>query len=362
MRTKISLLVIAVWLLPFLADAQDPIAPQANIEKVAGECKLTFRAQLKPLVDRTTLLAWVGPCAEGFAHGRGIFFVQVKNNSGAPSRQVQHSIAEKGALREIGSGSYVGQGKNLYKSESGKLSPIKATELPEWAGFVIATGDLNFTQMQKAREFLSQTPDIAQGPTPAAQSSNQAAPSSVSSPSQVANTLALSDADCISLLKNERQTYGQRSPQFASRFFNLRPPKGSTTTCEDCQAVGLRLAAWLTQPIVVPGSVSGYPTGCVGFRTDIQGSRQGAECLVKFLGAGYFVSPVGPNSCSADGYPYTIIPSGKTVTNSGVSAIATGTSTAPSAAKTGSFTFTPQVGMPGVFTIPELGGGFLGSD
>jgi hypothetical protein len=50
------------------------------------------------------------------------------------------------------------------------------------------------------------------------------------------------------------------------------------------------------------------PAGCVGYRPDLGGTREGAERLVEFLGAPYAVPPydVAAYSCLADGHPYTV--------------------------------------------------------
>lgn len=73
------------------------------------------------------------------------------------------------------------------------------------------------------------------------------------------------------------------------------------TTCEE-EVVWLRKngisASYLEEPDRTIG-----PAGCIGLRTDQGAVPEGAECLRRFLGEGYFVSP---EACSHDGYAYNV--------------------------------------------------------
>ena len=44
------------------------------------------------------------------------------------------------------------------------------------------------------------------------------------------------------------------------------------------------------------------PNGCVGFRTDLGGTAQGAQCLARALGYRF-----DPNGCNANGWAFSVI-------------------------------------------------------
>lgn len=52
---------------------------------------------------------------------------------------------------------------------------------------------------------------------------------------------------------------------------------------------------------------AGFPLACVGFRPDIGGTAEGAQCLVDFLGPPYRLEdPIENINCRVDGFPYNV--------------------------------------------------------
>nr|MDP2191343.1 hypothetical protein [Rhodoferax sp.] len=88
-------------------------------------------------------------------------------------------------------------------------------------------------------------------------------------------------------------------------FFYIRTPNGSND-CIDCRSgVAKQLGAWLgvrINTLIDPGGNRRYSSGCVGYREDFFGSREGAMCIAKFLGPGYHVD----QTCNYQFFPYAI--------------------------------------------------------
>lgn len=88
-------------------------------------------------------------------------------------------------------------------------------------------------------------------------------------------------------------------------FFYIRTPNGSND-CIDCRSgVAKQLGAWLgvrINTLIDPGGNRRYSSGCIGYREDFFGSRDGATCIAKFLGPGYHVD----QTCNYQFFPYAI--------------------------------------------------------
>jgi hypothetical protein len=54
------------------------------------------------------------------------------------------------------------------------------------------------------------------------------------------------------------------------------------------------------------GPVPDPPPGCVGFRPDIGGTEEGAQCLVDVLGPPYQIESALGQTCRVDGFSYNI--------------------------------------------------------
>ena len=53
---------------------------------------------------------------------------------------------------------------------------------------------------------------------------------------------------------------------------------------------------------------SGIPPSCIGVRSDIGGTLEGAQCLLDFLGSSYQLEdPSSGHFCHTDGFPYNVI-------------------------------------------------------
>jgi hypothetical protein len=50
----------------------------------------------------------------------------------------------------------------------------------------------------------------------------------------------------------------------------------------------------------------GFPPACVGFRPDLGGTAEGAQCLVDFLGPPYQLEDLKEGNCTVDGFPYNV--------------------------------------------------------
>lgn len=78
-------------------------------------------------------------------------------------------------------------------------------------------------------------------------------------------------------------------------------PQGAATCDVDCQAQVLKkLYLAGISATFHTGAPSG-PLGCVGYRTDLGGTKEGAQCIARMLD--YKLYPVG---CNEDGFPYNV--------------------------------------------------------
>lgn len=79
-------------------------------------------------------------------------------------------------------------------------------------------------------------------------------------------------------------------------------PAGCLEKACSFESTDLRAGGVLSHLDVQPDRGIG-PPGCIGFRPDGRGSSDGAECLRRFLGEGYYVNA---RACSQDGFAYNV--------------------------------------------------------
>lgn len=97
------------------------------------------------------------------------------------------------------------------------------------------------------------------------------------------------------------------TPETNGICVSLRTPENSACqgACAEAVANTLRV-----EGITVTGPLfSGFlaPPGCVGFRPDIGGTPEGAQCLVDLLGPAYqLADPSRSRFCNFDGFPYNV--------------------------------------------------------
>lgn len=73
-------------------------------------------------------------------------------------------------------------------------------------------------------------------------------------------------------------------------------------TCDvDCQAKVLKKLYIAGVSATFHTRAPNAPLGCVGYRTDLGGTKKGAQCIAKVLG--YKLYEVG---CNEDGWPYNV--------------------------------------------------------
>jgi hypothetical protein len=247
----------------------------------AGDCALmrpasTVRLETELGVANT----WIGPCTNGIADGHGVFFTHRKDRA-ATWRFASYSYAYLGEFKALGAGgryySVQDAAGTRLMSVVGRDVPIAAADLPPWASFVLGKAPAPTPAERKtAADFVARPAVFPQPPA-----------------------LALSDNQCKALLREQYWTYTSVHGG-NTRFFHLRTSKES---CPQCGAVATRLqhAVDIAVPPPIPGSR--YRPGCVGFRRDIAGSIEGAQCIARMLGTEFYLG-----QCSTDGYPYTIAP------------------------------------------------------
>jgi hypothetical protein len=89
---------------------------------------------------------------------------------------------------------------------------------------------------------------------------------------------------------------------------SLRIPDGSACQGSCAEAVANTLRAEGITVIGPSGNLGPLAPGCVGFRPDIGGTLEGAQCLADLLGPDYQVEdPSSGRSCRTDGFPYNVL-------------------------------------------------------
>lgn len=105
-------------------------------------------------------------------------------------------------------------------------------------------------------------------------------------------------AQCLSV----RTVYESACVRDCGKTSTAWAPAGCLEKACSFESTDLRTRGVLSHINVQPDRGIG-PPGCIGFRPDGRGSSDGAECLRRFLGEGYYVNA---RACSQDGFAYNV--------------------------------------------------------
>jgi hypothetical protein len=145
------------------SDVAAPVASPATAAQAglvsAGACKLRFNAHAMTRfkAENQGLIVWVGPCANGMAHGNGIVLERSRDpQNKVVYRYARRHLARDGELILLQRPLYIGSSDGVWIDEENakETARIKNGEVPAWAAYVLGKGDLTHSQMQAAREFL----------------------------------------------------------------------------------------------------------------------------------------------------------------------------------------------------------------
>lgn len=158
---RVTAFVVGLCVAAFSGAA--PVASPSTAAKAglvsAGVCKLRFnaRAMTHFKAQNQGLIVWVGPCANGMAHGNGIVFERRRDPGNKQIyRYATRQLADDGRLVLVQKPVYIGASDGVWIDEENakETARIKNSEVPAWAAYVLGKGDLTHSQMQAAREFL----------------------------------------------------------------------------------------------------------------------------------------------------------------------------------------------------------------